>query len=1370
MCFKRIFFFFTTTLLLSGLPFLKTLSAYGQNTGSTKSTGLKYFENYSRKEYGGHNQNWAVIQDKRGIIYFANHSVGLIEFDGISWRQIDVPNFTVYSMAMDDTGTIYIGGIDEFGYLAPEPNGSLQYKSLVDLLEKKKRNFGNIWKTHWTPKGIYFRTSKFLFRLDPNTVQIKEWGTDYLFKGSYTWKGKLFIIEQNTGLNQMDAASDSLQLVPGGEIFANKVIYAMFPYDDQKLLIGTRSEVKFYIYDNIKPVPFPTEADTYLQEKQLLHGIRLCSGDFALATRHGGLVITDSRGRLKEIFDKAYGLQDENVRYVFEDLQGNLWLTLSKGISKIEYASPFSVYDDRSNLPGNVQAVIKHHNHLYVGTDRGLFVLVSPREFRPAAGISSHCWSFFSNGGSLLVAATDGVYQVEYNHKQKVVENRSYVLLPSQKDVNRIWVGTRDGLISLYSKNKNGQWTKEHRFENITQEIETLVEDQNGNLWVGTQTQGVLKVDFPGNGVNKDPTVTRYHTSHGLPSRWIRVYRAARHVMFATIKGIYRFDELKKVFIPDSTLGKEFAGEENGRWVFCIMEDKNKNIWLYSEAGIIQAIPRPDKTFYLNKKPFLRIPETQVNAIYVDPDGNTAWFACNDGLFRYDTRVKKSYRLEFQTLVRKVLVNGKLVFDGYKHKKLFPIIPYQDRNLRFEFAAPFFEDETRTQYQCFLQGYEKDWSALSSETWKDYTNLDNGVYTFRVRAQNVYENLSKEAVFKFKILPPWYKTWWAYLFYAFAIFWALFFIVKWRSGKLQREKQKLEQIVKERTTEIEDKNLQLEKKTTQLEEQSEKLKELDKVKSRFFANISHEFRTPLTLIMGPLEQIISKTGDKEQEKQLNLMLRNSQRLLSLINQLLELSKFDSGQMKLQASQQNIIPFLKGIMASFEPVTTKNELDLTFHAEEENITLYFDAEKLEEVLFNLLSNAVKFTPAGGRITVTAARTNAEEESFPPGSLDILVCDTGLGIARDQLVHIFDRFYQSDSTYEHHQKGSGIGLAIAREIVDLHHGKIDVHSRENKGTEFIIRLPMGDAHLQPEEIVESLEIPYQHKEPAEIPGLLAREKQRGVPDDVKTETDDGIETLVTEKNIILVVEDSADVRDYIRGSLEPLYEVVDAKNGREGMQKAQKIIPDLIISDIMMPEVDGYELCRQLKNDVRTSHIPIILLTAKASEEGIIRGLETGADDYITKPFNTKILCARIKNMIDLRSQLQFKLKRQMRLQPAEISVTSFDEEFYQEMETVIEKNLSDPEFKVEQLGKKLYLSRATLYRKIMALTGEPPYQFIRSYRLKRAAQLLKANFGNVTEVAVEVGFTNMAYFTQCFKEEFHQLPSTYQASESDSSSM
>ncbi len=1371
MYFKRIFFFLMATLMLLEILFRNTSPLYGQNTGDTTNTGLKYFKNYTPQEYNGHNQNYAVLQDKRGIIYVANNS-GIKEFDGVSWRQINVPNLMVRSLALDETGIIYIGGNDEFGYLTPASKGTLQYVSLLNHLDANKRNFSDVWETHWTQQGVYFRTRKYLFCWNPDSQKMKITGSAIGFHVSFTCGGTLFVRQENVGLMETDKVTDELELVPGGETFANKKIYMMAPFEENLLLIGTM-ENGFYKYDGIEAVPFSTEVDNYLKEKKLSHGIRLSSGDFALATLRGGLVIMDAHGRLKEIFDRSCGLQDDNVKCVFEDFQGNVWLALSKGVSKIEYVSPISIYDERSYLTGNVQTVVRHQSRLYVGTDRGLFFLVNPHEFRPAAGISSNCWSLLSCAGSLLAAATEGVFQVENDHKRRIIEDRSYILSYSPTEANRVWVGTQQGLVSLYCK--DGQWTGEHKFNNITMEIETIVEDQKGSLWLGTKTRGVLKVDFPGTQLNDNPVVSHYYTSQGLPAGSVRVFWAAGHVMFATNEGIYRFDELKKVFIPDATLGKEFAGDPQGKWVFCIMEDKNKNTWLYSEVGIIQAIPQPDGTFALNEKPFLRLPITQVNAIYPGPDGAITWFACNDGLFRYDSRVKKNYNLDFQTLVRRVLVNGELVFDGYRHKEFFPIIPYKNRNLRFEFAVPFFEAETRTQYRCFLQGYDKNWSAWSSETRKDYTNLDNGLYTFRVRAQNVYEKLSKEAVFKFRILPPWYKTWWAYLIYVVAISWAVFFIVKWRSGKLEREKQKLEQIVKERTTEIEDKNLQLEKKTAQLEEQSEKLKELDKVKSRFFANISHEFRTPLTLIMGPLEQIISRTADKEQEKQLNLMLRNSQRLLSLINQLLELSKFDSGQMKLQASRQNIIPFLKGIAASFEPVTVKNELDLTFHAEEENITLYFDAGKLEEVMFNLLANAVKFTPAGGRITVTAARTGTKAEIFPLGSLEILVCDTGPGIARDQLEYIFDRFFQADSTYEHHHKGSGIGLAIAKEIVDLHHGKIDVHSREGKGTEFIIQLPLGDAHLKPEEIVEPLEIPYRPKSPGQIPGLYMMDKERGVPaedkgvpTDGKAGTDDGSEILVTGKNIVLVVEDSADVRDYIRGSLEPLYEVVDARNGSEGIQKAQKIIPDLVISDIMMPGVDGYELCRQLKNDIRTSHIPVILLTAKASEENIIRGLETGADDYITKPFNTKILLTRIKNMIDLRCQLQLKLKRQMRLEPAEISVTSFDEEFYTELEAVLEKNLSDPGFNVEQLAKKLYLSRATLYRKIMALTGEPPYQFIRSYRLKRAAQLLKANFGNVTEVAIEVGFSNMAYFTQCFKEEFHQLPSTYQASESGSS--
>ncbi|MCP5104345.1 MAG: response regulator, partial [bacterium] len=778
-----------------------------------------------------------------------------------------------------------------------------------------------------------------------------------------------------------------------------------------------------------------------------------------------------------------------------------------------------------------------------------------------------------------------------------------------------------------------------------------------------------------------------------------------------------------------------------------------------------RAVPGPGESFTIYSRPFRRLPAVQVNTIYPDPDGKTVWFAGFEGLIRYDKTVKKNYRQDFKTLVRKVLVNKTLVFDGDKdntnngpgaQESLLPTFEYEDRNLYFEYAAPFFEAETETRYRCFLEGYENRWSAWQTDTKSNYTNLDPGLYTFRVQAQNVYQHIGSEGIFRFKILPPWYRTWLAFFLYAVGVLLVIYGIVKWRSIKLVREKQKLEDIIKERTREINEKNDQLVKQTIQLGDQSEKLKEMDKAKSRFFANISHEFRTPLTLIMSPLEQMLSSGPDNEQKKKLTLMQRNSQRLLTLINQLLDLSRFDSGKMKLLASRQNIVSFLKGTMETFQMLALQNKLELEFYCEEEDITLYFDAPKMEEVLNNLLINAVKFTPPGEKITVSV--TVVPKDSGGRREVKISVRDTGIGIPKEQFAHIFDRFHRAENVKEDAYKGTGIGLALTKEIVILHHGKIDVHSREGKGTEFVIRLPMGNEHLKPNEIKDSPETAPNPVKNKEIETLYMVAEEEG-DEGIKNKTED------PEKNVILVVEDHADVRKHIRESLEPFYNVVEAADGKEGIKKAGETIPDLIISDIMMPEVDGMELCKVLKKDVKTSHIPIVLLTAKASEESEIKGLETGADDYITKPFNTKILLTRTRNLIELRKHLQQKIQKQMLLQPDEISVSSVDEEFIKELQGIIEKNLSAPEFHVEQLSGKLYMNRVTLFRKVKALTGESPTEFIRSYRLKRAAQLLRDNFGNVSEVAIEVGFSNLGYFTRCFKEKFHQLPSTYQASES-----
>jgi len=1168
----------------------------------------------------------------------------------------------------------------------------------------------------------------------------------------------------------MQIVDNSLELIPGTEKLSTIKIFLIVQYNPQQLLIVTRdSGFYIYDYDGKTLTPFHTQTSgigEYLKVKRLYHCIQLSNGDFALATSLGGLLVIDSQGKLKKMFTKDSGLQKDSVKYVFEDFQGNLWLALEKGISKIEYATPISVYDeDRSNLPGLVLSVIRHGpgNDLYAGTTRGLFYLTSPSsvKFRRVPDITRGCHYLLSIDDSLLAATEGGVFQIGNNNEKKIVIDESSLFLHrSQTDPNRIWVGTMNGLISLIREKENGQWKKEKQYQGMEKHIKTIVEDPKGNLWLGPLPEGVLKVDFPVEGTTHPDVFSRYDTSHGLPPGPVRVFTAAGHIMFGTEKGLYRFDEKDKVFLPDKTLGDEFVWGESVKddslEIWRIAEDNNKNIWFNAKKRNFQAILQPDGIYVSNRIPF-RIPKTQVNCIYPEPGGSITWFSSNEGLIRYDTTVEKKYYHDFSTYIRKVAVNGKLVFDGYKTgvdaKILFPTIAYKDRNLRFEFAAPFFEAESRTTYQCLLEGYDEDWSGWNNESQMVYTNLDAGRYRFRVQAKNVYETQSREAVYKFKILPPWYKTWWAFLIYAFAVILVVFFIVKWRSWRLVQEKQRLEQVVKKRTKEINHKN-------RQLEEQSEKLKEMDKVKSRFFANISHEFRTPLTLIMGPLEQILSDCRDREMERKMNLMLRNSQRLLNLINQLLDLSKLDSGRMKLQAVRQNIVSFLKGMKDSFALVAQQHEVDLTFHYEKENITLYFDSEKMENVMCNLLINAIKFTPPGGKVSVSVTACS-------PEVAEISVRDTGIGIPREQLEYIFDRFFQAEEPSRAHQlKGTGIGLALTKELVNLHHGRLDVHSRvgEPRGTEFIIQLPMGKEHLKPEEIIEIAE----GETPAasKIPSSMLIEEEKS-----EIETKETMDTIepgkdgAHENDIILVVEDSADVREYIRGSLEPTYTVVEAKDGEEGINKAKEIIPDLIISDVMMPGIDGFELCRVLKKDVLTSHIPVIMLTAKAADEDVLEGLETGADDYITKPFNTKILCARIKNLIDLRRQLQQNLNREMTLQPVKTSVSEVDKEFFKDMHQVIEKNLSESDFNVEQMGKKLYMSRATLYRKIMALTGETPTEYIRTYRLKRGVELLKSNYGTVLEVALEVGFSSSAYFTKCFKDKFHQLPSELQAAES-----
>ena len=554
---------------------------------------------------------------------------------------------------------------------------------------------------------------------------------------------------------------------------------------------------------------------------------------------------------------------------------------------------------------------------------------------------------------------------------------------------------------------------------------------------------------------------------------------------------------------------------------------------------------------------------------------------------------------------------------------------------------------------------------------------------------------------------------------------------------LEAQNIELERSVFERTRQI-----TMQKK--ELEMQAERIQEVDKIKSQFFANISHEFRTPLTLILSPVKKRLSEATNQKDVREYSIIYQNATRLLQLVNQLLDLSKLESGAMALKVSKTELITCLKPTAEAFRSLAEVKMIDFIIDFQAFTIPVYVDREKLEKVMNNLLSNAFKFTPEGGEVVVSV-RSNTKSEKYPEGFAEIVVRDNGVGIASEHQRKIFNRFYQVDNSQTRQYDGTGIGLAITKEFVELHHGEIIVMSEVGKGTSFTVRLPLGHAHLQSDEVVESMESDESVVEP-------------------------GIETVIRHEQFvveqpnretILIIEDNIDLRYYIRENLPPHYRVIEASDGSQGIEMALREIPDLIISDLMMPNADGITVCKKLKMDEKSSHIPIILLTAKADIESKLEGLDSRADDYISKPFDMDELKIRVKNLIDNRKKLQEKYAHQVMLKPRSLQVQSSDERFLQKILTIVENHIADTSFGVDLFAREVGMSTAQLYRKVNALTAQTPNDFIRNMRLQRAADLIHQRVGNVADVAYQVGFNNLSYFAKCFKEKFGETPSNYQ---------
>lgn len=609
-----------------------------------------------------------------------------------------------------------------------------------------------------------------------------------------------------------------------------------------------------------------------------------------------------------------------------------------------------------------------------------------------------------------------------------------------------------------------------------------------------------------------------------------------------------------------------------------------------------------------------------------------------------------------------------------------------------------------------------------------YTNLAPGTYILKVKATNSdgYAG-TEEASLKIVILPPFWMTPWAYIVYALLIVGVVSFSLY---AVQRRERNKF--------------------RIRQIEEDAKKREELSQMKFRFFTNVSHELRTPLTLIISPMESMMKEITDEKLHGKLQLMYRNAQRLLNLVNQLLDFRKNEMAGLHLTLSEGDIVAYVRSICASFLMLSEKKHVHLTFFSAMESLNMSFDEDKIGKVVMNLLSNAFKFTPDGGRVDV--ALEMSKEMS---GRLLIKVSDTGVGIRDEDKERIFERFYQVEQEEPEHQStGSGIGLSLVRDFVTLHEGTVRVVDNVGSGSVFLVELPVKHVRVSPPKPAPLTEEVEEHEEL--LPGMEEEALSVDLLDDMEDNEDE------KEKPLALIVDDNEDLVAFMKDSLSLYFRIQSASNGREAWQKISELMPDIIVSDVMMPEMDGNELCRWVKTDKRTSDIPMILLTARQAVEDKVEGLTIGADDYVTKPFNVEILILRMRKLIDLSKKR--KAKSLIDPEPSEIAITSLDEKLVENAIKYVEANIGRCDLSVEELSRGLGMSRVHLYKKLLQITGKTPIEFIRVIRLKRAAQMLRESQQNVSEIAYQLGFNNPKYFSKYFKDEFGVLPSVYQERE------